>query len=77
MLIYHGTPLPPKRQGCSAEPGRALDYTVGRLAFLQQLNAIRNATYFTMSNMEETVERSLEALAQAESAIGAEPDDAN
>lgn len=45
--------------------------------FLQQLNAIRNATYFTMSNMEETVERSLEALAQAESAIGAEPEDAN
>ena len=38
--------------------------------FLQQLNAIRNATYETMSNMESTVERSLDALQQAESAIG-------
>lgn len=40
--------------------------------FLQQLNAIRNATYETMSNMESTVERSLDALQQAESAIGGE-----
>lgn len=44
--------------------------------FLQQLNAIRNATYATMSNMEATVERSLDALAQAESAIGDDPEDA-
>ncbi len=44
--------------------------------FLQQLNAIRNATLTTMGNMEATVERSLEALAAAESAIGGDPDDA-
>lgn len=44
--------------------------------FLQQINAIRNATYATMSNMEATVERSLDALNQAESAIGDDPEDA-
>lgn len=43
--------------------------------FLQQLTAIRNATYTTMSNMEATVETALEALNQAESAIGVEPED--
>lgn len=43
--------------------------------FLQQINAIRNATYAIMSNMEGTVERSLEALNQAEAAIGQDPDD--
>ncbi len=41
--------------------------------FLQQLNAIRNATYATMSSMEETVERSLNALKEAEDAIGSDP----
>ena len=44
--------------------------------FLQQLNTIRNATLSTLGNMEDTVERSLEALAAAESAIGGSPDDA-
>lgn len=43
--------------------------------FLQQLDAIRSATYSTMSAMEGTVERSLNALAQAEEAIGGNPDD--
>jgi cell division septum initiation protein DivIVA len=43
--------------------------------FLQQLNIIRNATLATMSNMEATVEHSLEALAAAESAIGGNPDE--
>ncbi len=42
---------------------------------LQQLNAIRNAALATMGNMESTVERSLDALKQAEAAIGAEPDE--
>lgn len=44
--------------------------------FLQQLNAIRNATYSVMSNMEGTVEHALEALNEAESAIGSDPDEA-
>lgn len=44
--------------------------------FLQQLNAIRNATYAVMSDLEGTVERSLDALNEAEAAIGNEPDDA-
>lgn len=43
--------------------------------FLQQLNAIRNATYSTMSGMEATVERSLKALNDAEAAIGSDPDE--
>lgn len=43
--------------------------------FLQQLNTIRNATLSTMSNMEDTVERSLDALAAAESAIGGPQND--
>lgn len=43
--------------------------------FLQQLNAIRNATYSTMSAMEGTVERSLKELERAEAAIGSDPDD--
>lgn len=42
--------------------------------FLQQLNTIRSAALATMSNMEETVERSLDALADAEAAIGGNPD---
>lgn len=42
---------------------------------LQQLNAIRNAALATMGNMESTVERSLDALKQAENAIGADPDE--
>ncbi|SRR5690554_5243950 len=43
--------------------------------FLQQIAAVRNAMLATMGDMEETVERSLEALSQAESAIGANPDE--
>ena len=43
--------------------------------FLQQIAAVRNAMLATMGDMEETVERSLDALSQAESAIGAGPDD--
>lgn len=43
--------------------------------FLQQLHAIRNAALSTMSNMEATVERSLSALADAESAIGGDSDE--
>lgn len=43
--------------------------------FLQQLNAIRNATFAVMSNMEGTVERSLNALDEAEAAIGSDPHD--
>lgn len=42
--------------------------------FLQQLNAVRNAALSTMGNMEATVEQSLEALNQAESAIGGDQD---
>ena len=43
--------------------------------FLQQIAAVRNAMLATMGDMEETVERSLDTLSQAESAIGASPDD--
>lgn len=43
--------------------------------FLQQISSIRNAAYATMGNMEDTVERSLNALADAESAIGQPQDD--
>ena len=42
---------------------------------LQQVTAIRNAALATMGNMESTVERSLNALKQAEAAIGADPDE--
>lgn len=43
--------------------------------FLQQLTAVRNATLATMSNMEATVERALVELANAENAIGSDPED--
>lgn len=43
--------------------------------FLQQIQAVRNATLSTMGNMEATVERSLNALSQAESAVGVDPED--
>ncbi len=43
--------------------------------FLQQLNAVRNAALASMANMEATIERSLDALNDAEAAIGDETPD--
>lgn len=43
--------------------------------FLQQISAIRNAMVSVMANMEATVDDNLEALAQAEAAIGGNPDE--
>ena len=43
--------------------------------FLQQISAIRNAMVSVMANMEATVDDNLDALAQAEAAIGGNPNE--
>ncbi|MCA9834071.1 MAG: hypothetical protein KC435_09005 [Thermomicrobiales bacterium] len=43
--------------------------------FINQIEAIRKAAFAVMGNMENTVERALQALDAAENAIGADQDD--
>ena len=43
--------------------------------FINQIEAIRKAAFAVMGDMEDTVEKALTALEQAENAIGNSPDD--